>query len=100
MDTHDYLLPAAIVSMVLGSGFALYLHMHRVDFWKDGRAYQVRSRCVRQHTDQTYDYHYGFNPMTAKFEFHFGPNSITVCDEYHTDTLEVKHPLIKSKSQP
>lgn len=54
-----------------------------------GKEYTILNRCVKSHTESTYGYHYGYNPLKGKFEYHYGHYTESVCDEYVLDTIEI-----------
>ena len=56
---------------------------------KLGKEYCVQIRCVKSHTENEFSYHYGYNPMSGRFEMHWGNDTKTICDEYVQDTVEI-----------
>lgn len=59
------------------------------DYVKNGKEYIIREVCVKSHTEETYDYHFGYNYFSGKHEYHYGPDSKTICDSSVIDTIEV-----------
>lgn len=58
------------------------------EFYKDGKGYYTRVRCVKSHNEIKYGYHYGYH--MGKFQNHYGSYNVTVCDSSVTDTIEIK----------
>ena len=56
---------------------------------KNGKEFSILTRCVKSHTITEWKYHYGFNPMSGKFEMHWGWDDTTICDESVMDTIEI-----------
>jgi len=57
-------------------------------FTKDGIEYKVKTRCLKDTSYTTFEYHYGY--WMGKWKYHYGPNTHYECLEYKTDTLQVK----------
>jgi hypothetical protein len=55
----------------------------------DGKEYVFRTSCVKSHVESKYEYHYGYNMMSGKFDWHWGLNNNTICDSTAVDTVEV-----------
>jgi hypothetical protein len=82
------LLTIIAISFILTSCYGLI--KVKPDFIKDGKEYIIRERCIQSHEVDRFDYHYGFNIMTGKYEYHLGNHTETVCDEYVLDTFQIK----------
>lgn len=60
------------------------------EFYKNGKGYYTRERCLQYKTETVFEYHYGYSIMRGKFCWHWGNNTKTKCILSVIDTIEVK----------
>jgi hypothetical protein len=62
----------------------------KTEFYVNGKPCYAIKKCVKSHWDSKWEYFYGYNPITLKYEYHYGNRMVYVCDEYKFDTIEIK----------
>ena len=60
------------------------------EFFINGEGYYTRNRCVKDTTYGTYNYHYGYNFISGKYEMHWGYQTKYECLKHVTDTIKIK----------
>lgn len=62
----------------------------KAQFYIDGKGYRTVLKCIKNHTESKWGYHYGYSFIRGKFCYHYGRYTETICDENIVDTIPVK----------
>lgn len=60
------------------------------EFYIDGKPYYTKEKCIKQHSEEKLEYHFGYSPMKGKHCWHMGYHTVNICDESKIDTIEIK----------
>ncbi len=53
----------------------------------DKKTYYTVEVCTKSHSENKWEYNYGYNILKQKWEYGYGLHLVTICDSYRTDTV-------------